>query len=1472
MRYDLVMPLQDFHPAVGRWFERTFGQPTDVQRLAWPAVQEGRHTLIAAPTGSGKTLAAFLAAIDSLLREGLEQGHLEDETRVLYISPLKALSNDVHKNLELPLAGIRDALLEAGLHDVPIRSWVRTGDTPAGERERMRRKPPHILVTTPESLYILLTSESGRAMLATVRTVIVDEIHALAGNKRGAHLALSLERLAALSAMNGGREPVRIGLSATQKPIEDMARFLTGGAPNTDQDADRRDCVIVDTGHARARDLAIEVPGSPLEAVMAAEVWAEIYDRLAALVSAHRTTLIFVNTRRLAERAARHLGERLGDETVAAHHGSMAREQRLDAEQRLKQGKLSVLVATASLELGIDVGDIDLVCQLGSPRAISVFLQRVGRSGHAVGALPKGRLFPLSRDELVECTALLDAVRRGELDRIRMPRAPLDVLAQHIVGEVASREWEEEALYGTMRRARPYADLTRAEFTAVLRMLADGYSTRRGRRGAYLHRDAVNGRLRGRRGARLTALTNAGAIPDQFDYDVILQPQGYFVGTLNEDFAFESLPGDVFQLGNTSYRMLKIEQGKVLVEDAKGQPPNIPFWLGEAPGRSDELSQSVSRLCAAAEARLAAGDDADALAHWLNNEFVLTRPAAEQLAVYLATAYAALGALPSAATVVFERFFDEVGDMHLVIHAPFGARINRAWGLALRKRFCRKFNFELQAAATENNVVLSLGPTHSFPLDEVARYLRADGARELLIQALLDAPMFGTRWRWVTNIALAVPRNRNGRRVPAQFQRSDAEDLVAVVFPDQLACFENLSGDREVPEHPLVQQTLEDCLHEVMDIDGFETVLRSIEAGTIRVLTRDLTAPSPLACEILAAKPYAFLDDAPAEERRTLAVQQRRALDPQSAADLGRLDSEVIARVRSEAWPEAGSADELHDALVLMGLLTEEDMRRGAHWEALFEKLAREGRAAHVATADGAHFRVAAERMAEVRALYAGATETPPTRLPAGEETGTPTAETALVSLLRSRLEGQGPVTARMLAAQFALDEGRLRAALIQLEAEGFVIRGHFDPRLAGGETAAEKEQWCERRLLARIHRYTLKRLRSEIEPVPPADFMRFLFHWHGLSDRGEGVEALAGVLERLEGFAAPAAAWEAHILPARVRGYYPDELDRLCSSGRFTWLRLVSRKNADAGDAVTRKPAPLRGTPIAFVPRRSLAPWRLLNPVPDEGAHTLSADARALAAAFTQHPAAFFEELKDASGLLHTRLETALAELAALGLASADSFAGLRALLAPQHKRPGYAGSRRRRHANAPGIEDAGRWVWLRPTTAPALAPSQAETAAIEHIARALLRRYGVVFRALLARETGAPPWRDLAHCYRRLEARGEIRGGRFVDGFSGEQYALAEAVGGLRDIRRDAGRGELVSLSAADPLNLTGIVTPGERVPAQIANRVLYRDGVPVAASTGSDVRYFENPPAGREWELRTALLRTEDRTLENRKAVSA
>ena len=1147
---------------------------------------------------------------------------MADETQVLYISPLKALSNDINKNLDAPLSGIRFALLEAGLPDVTIRAQTRTGDTSAAERAAMKRFPPHILVSTPESLYILLTSESGREMLKTVRTVIIDEIHALAGNKRGAHLALSLERLTQLCP----QPPVRIGLSATQKPVELMASFLTG--------TEAASCTIIDTGHRRTRDLQIEVTGSPLAAVMANEVWGEIYDRLVALADQHRTTLIFVNTRRLAERAAAALAERLGEEFVTAHHGSLAKEHRLAAEQRLKQGALKALVATAALELGIDIGDVDLVCQLGSPRTIASFLQRVGRSGHQLGAIPRGRLFPLTRDDLLECTAILAAIQTDELDKIVIPSQPLDVLAQQIVAEVACREWSEAELFQAVVKAWPYRNLDYAEFLQVVQMLSDGYHTRRGRRGAYLHRDAVHGLIRARKGARLTAMLNGGAIPDQFDYDVILQPEGLFVGTLNEDFAFESLPGDIFQLGNSSYRMLKIEQGRVYVEDAHGQPPNIPFWFGEAPGRSDELSLAVSELRATIDAHLERGGDTAYV--YLTESLGLPPGVAEQIVQYLATAKAALTILPTQQQIVFERFFDETGDMHFVIHAVYGSRINRAWGLALRKRFCRRFNFELQAAANEDTIILSLGPTHSFPLEEPAQYLKAATVKDILIQALLAAPMFPTRWRWVANTALAVPRRRAGKKVPAYFQRNDAEDLIAVVFPEQLACQENIAGNRAVPEHPLVKQTLADCLHELMDITGLERLLAGIEQGAIKIICRDLSSPSPLALEILNARPYAFLDDAPAEERRTLAVQQHRFLTPESAADIGRLDPEAIAQVCREAWPEIQSADELHDALNMLGFLTSVEGQAGTLMQScagFMQSLQQSQRATVMSIAPDKYLWVAAERLQALQILFPDAVLSPPIAAIDNREATDP--ETAVREIIRSRLEGLGPVTAAQLAEPLLLSISKIELALLALQQEGFIIQGQFTVQNLGVE-------WCERGLLARIHRYTLKQLRSEIEPVAPADFMRFLFSWQGLTEPGAGPVVLQLRLQQLEGLTLPAVSWEADVLPSRLQAYLSSDLDNLCSTGKLIWLRLTP----PASLALPKRKQPAgKATAISFIARDKLPHWRVYAPLPTLDALQLSGNAQKVYAALKTLGASFFAELLAETGLMKTYLEEGLAD-----------------------------------------------------------------------------------------------------------------------------------------------------------------------------------------------------------------------------------
>ena len=1430
------MPLSAFHPVVARWFEQKFGEPTPPQRLGWEAIRAGRPTLIAAPTGSGKTLAAFLEELDRLFREGLESP-LRDETRVVYVSPLKALSADIHLNLAEPRREIRRLAEEMGYEAPRITAAIRSGDTPTSERAAMLRKPPHILVTTPESLYLMLTAQRSREMLRTVRTVIVDEIHAVLESRRGAHLAVTLERLAHVA-----QQPIqRIGLSATMEPIEEVGRWLVGYGEQSTVNSERvlpnpssspltvhRSPAVINQGHRRTLDLALELPGSPLEAVMSGEVWGEVYDRLAELIKAHKTTLVFVNTRRLAERVSRHLAERLGEDAVTAHHGSLSKETRLDAEERLKTGKLKALVATASLELGIDIGHVDLVAQLGTPRRISTFLQRVGRSGHTVYGTPKGRLFPLTRDELVECTALLRSVQRGQLDRLVIRDKPLDVLAQQIVAESAGEDWDVEELFQLVRRAYPYRDLARSEFDEVVQMLAQGFSTSRGRRGALIHHDTVNRKIKARRGSRMLAITSGGAIPDNADFRVILEPENTFIGTVNEDFAVESLQGDIFQLGNMSWRILRVQQGTVRVEDAHGQPPSIPFWLGEAPARSNELSAAVAELRGDVEKRLG---DRDEAADWISGILSpgdegrtgSTTAAAHQLIEYLAESKRLLGTLPTQDTIVAERFFDEAGGMQLVIHAPFGSRVNRAWGLALRKRFCRQFNFELQAAATEDALLLSLGPQHSFPLDSVFKFLHPDTVEEILVQALLDAPMFGTHWRWNATIALAIARSRNGRKTPPQIQRMQSEDLLAAAFPHAVACLENIPGDREVPDHPLVRQTIDDCVHEVMDLDLLTAVLRRIQTGEIRYIARDLPEPSPLTHEILNARPYAFLDDAPAEERRTQAVYTRRAFEPSSAEDLGALDPAAIERVRDEAWPEVRDADELYDALLTSGFLTELEGisgRDGVSWTGYWRELVEAGRGARVTLTDGQTLWGAAERLPEIRAAAE----------PRESEAAAPSREEAIRELLRGRLGIVGPTTALSLASSLSLDESDAEITLAALEAEGVVLRGGFTPE-------AGTLEWCDRRLLARIHRYTLNRLRAEIEPVSAADFMRFLFAWQRVdSDQhAAGLEGLASVIAQLDGFELPAAAWESDVLSSRVAEYDPMLLDTLCMMGRVAWGRTGSQADGRTGGRTT---GPIRSTPIALFLREHAADWLADK---NGGDYELSSYAAAVEEVMEQRGASFFHELVAMSGLLPTQVEQALGELAGLGLVTSDSFAGLRALITPSSKRKPLSGAARRYRTAPVGIETAGRWSLLHGRTG-GRADGRTELAA-----KTYLRRYGVVFKRLLAREAGAPAWRDLLMVYRRMEARGEIRGGRFVSGMSGEQFALPEAVGQLRAIRRIEGGGRLIAVGAADPLNLTGIITPGERVAGVIRSRILYRDGVPVLALEAGEAKPIgtEEPP---------------------------
>jgi ATP-dependent Lhr-like helicase len=1410
------MAFPGFHPVVRQWFTSEVGEPTPAQLRAWESIAAGRHTLVAAPTGSGKTLAAFLTAINALLEES-QSTALPDEVRAVYVSPLKALSADIHKNLAEPRDGIERLATRAGLRAPGITAAVRTGDTTPAERAAMLRTPPHLLVTTPESLYLLLTSERSREMLRSVRTVIVDEIHSVIGTRRGAHLALTLERLRGLC----GRPLQRIGLSATQTPIEEVAQFLTAG--------DGLHCTIVDVGHRRAMDLDVEIPRSELDAVMAHEVWEEYYDRLAALVASHRTTLIFVNTRKMAERTARHLTDRLGEDAITAHHGSLSKEKRLDAEARLKSGRLKALVATASLELGIDIGHVDLVCQIGSPRRIATLLQRVGRSGHTLAGTPKGRVFPVSRDDLAECAALLRSIRSGALDAIVPHDAPLDVLAQQIVAECACREYSEDDLYGLVRRAWPYRALDRETFDGVLRMVADGFATRRGRRAALLHRDEINGVVRARRGARLLALTSGGAIPEIADYRVILDPDDTFIGTLNEDFAIESNAGDIFQLGNTSWRILQVAGGDVRVADAHGAPPTIPFWLGEAPARSDELSRAVSDLRAELDRRLQCPADA---VTWLSEDTGLDQDAAGQIVSYLEEGKRALGVIPSQETLVLERFFDESGGMQLVLHAPFGSRINKAWGLALRKRFCRQFNFELQAAATDDALMLSLGPQHSFPLADVFRYLHPETTKDVLVQAFLDAPVFKTRWRWNVTISLAVPRARGSRKVPPPLQRMLADDLMAAVFPDAAACLENIPGDRQIPDHPLVSQTVRDCLEEAMDFPGLRAVLGRIHRGEVRLVTRDTPEPSLFAHEILNAKPYAFLDDAPLEERRSHAVQSRRATDPASAADLGTLDAEAIERVRDEERPEPRDADELHDALLTAGFLALDDMQ-GVRTELVAELAA--ARRAGPATFGGSTVIVAAERLPELRAIHPDVDTPASLQPPASRLAKAWNRGDAIAELLRGRLTLTGPTTASALANSLGISPAEAENALLRLEADGVLLRGRFTPfrlaALAQGEPARLASstrgkpdetalEWCDRTLLARIHRYTLTRLRAEIEPVSPADFMRYLFGWQHVepSSRLTGLDGLREIVAALDGYELAAGAWERAVLPARLDRYEPSMLDMLCLSGQAAWARL-SPSPREGGDA----PALVPATPIALFLREHAAAWRALRVSNDEPPH--DEPARHVLAVLRSRGASFFADLAAACGLEADRLRQAVGALVALGLVTSDGFSGLRALVWAARGRPP-------RHDRRSSF--AGRW-----TADESTGERITREEAVELQAWTLLRRYGVVFRRLLARETNAAAWRELARVYRRLEARGEIRSGRFVTGMSGEQFALPDAVERLREIRRIGADGMLIAISAADPLNLAGIVTAGERIRAAGRNRIVYRDGAPLAVLEGDFVR---------------------------------
>jgi ATP-dependent Lhr-like helicase len=1420
-----VTGLEWAHPLVRDWFVGRFGTPTEPQEQGWPPILAGNATLISAPTGSGKTLAAFLACIDRLVRKALG-GELQDRTEVLYVSPLKALSNDIQKNLEQPLGEILQLAGERGYLMPPIRTAVRTGDTLAHERRAMLAHPPHILVTTPESLYILLTAAKSREILKTVETVIVDEIHAVADDKRGAHLALTLERLERLAL----KPPTRIGLSATQNPIKLVADFLGG--------ADRPEPIIVHIQNSRELDLAVEVPGSELGPVASNEMWGEIYDRVAELAKQHRSTLVFVNTRRLAERVAMHLGDRLGKDAVAAHHGSLSRKLRLAAENRLKSGELRALVATASLELGIDIGTVDLVCQIGSTRSISVALQRIGRAGHWRGAVPKGRIFVTTRDELLECAALVRAVRERDLDRLEIPEEPLDILAQQIVAMCSAEDFNEGELFAVVRRAYPYRNLSRADFDAVIEMLSEGVVARHARYGAYLHRDQVNGYLRGRRGARLAAITSGGAIPENALYTVIALPENLVVGTLHEDFAVESLAGDIILLGNASWRIRRVHAGTVLVEDARGAAPSVPFWLGEAPARTQELSaqlaelrETISTLAADATSGAPGQKTPGMLAaiEWAKRECCLDDAGAEQIVGYIVAGRSVLGAVPTQTTVIAERFFDEGGGMQLVIHAPFGGRINKAWGLALRKRFCRSFNFELQAAATDNGLNISLAEQHSFPLADVFNFLHPASVRRILEQAVLDSPVFATRWRWDAGRSLALLRFRNGKKVPPQIQRMRADDLLASVFPEAQACQENIIGEIKIPDHPLIREVMKDVLTEAMDIDGLERLLADIAAGRIRCIAVDTPAPSQFSHEILNANPYAYLDDAPLEERRARAVEMRRVLPEAVLSEIGRLDPSAIEEVRADAWPDVRDAEELHDAMLTLTVLPlttrggagalESKLRDSIPaWRGHFESLSAERRAGR-ASVNGLEYWIATERAQSFQHIFPSATLEQ--LLP---EVGAPAAsvEDDIFAMVTGWIAHSGPVAASELGRLLPLAVPAIEKALLRLEASGSVLRGKFT-----GVT--EETEWCDRRLLARIHRLTVGSLRKLVEPVNPAQFMRWLLRWQHVAPGTQllGERGMLEVLQQMQGFETPANAWERQIIARRVAGYDPKTLDHLSLTGAVGWGRLSPHPaTLETITPESRRVVPSSVAPITFFVRED-ADWMIpRRESGDQETRGLSPSAIAVLRFLRQRGASFFADIVRATNRLKSEVETALWELVAAGLLTADGFDNLRALIDPRRRSgQGTGRSARPRHST-------GRWSLLYP------GEGVDRDRALASICWMLLRRYGVVFREVLARETILPKWREVLIALRRLEDRGEIRGGRFVSGFIGEQFALPVAVETLRAQRNAPGSGEIVSVSAADPLNLVGIIVPGDRISANSGKLVSFRDGVAIEPEESSRV----------------------------------
>ena len=1455
--------LDGFHPAVQRWFAGRFGTPSRVQELGWPVIGEaqkgaGHDVLLCAPTGSGKTLAAFMWAINRLVVEA-EHGALPDQISVLYVSPLKALANDIRINLEDPLAGVRSVADQSGLDLATIRAGLRTGDTPAGERAAMLRRPPHILVTTPESLFILLTSPRFRQKLRAVRYVIVDELHAIAGNKRGAHLMLTLERLEHLVRRGDLPRPARIGLSATLNPIETLAAFLAGAEVADDGTRNVRPIRIVRADDdPRQLDLRVIAPGPELGSLATHQHWEAMYDALAALIREHRTTLVFTLSRRWAERIALALQKRVGPDAVMAHHGSLARIERLQAEQRLKRGELKAIVATSSLELGIDVGAVDLVCQVDSPKSIAAAVQRIGRSGHHLGGTPKGRFFALTIDDLLECAAAVRAARHGHLDEVEIPAGCLDVAAQQIIALATDQEEiSETELLNMLRSVQNFAGLEPPALQQLILEMSAQLPERIQGANPKIFYDQVNRRVRARRGARLAAITSGGTIPESGNLDVVIASESRKIGDVEEDFAQESSRGDIFSLGSMPWRVLGISKNRFLVEPAPGMAPSLPFWQTEAAGRSPALSTELCDLRREIAAFIANSGDDDGASSWLESECALEPEAAKQAVAYIRRGLAALNALPDENTLVVERFFDGLGGTQIVIHSPWGIRLNRGFGLALRKRLCQSFDFEIQASAIDDAILLALNSRHSFPLEHILEMVNSQNVREVLEQALLDAPMFEVRFRHVATRALSIMRSGRGSKVPAWIQRLRSQELITALFPQRNACLDNRPPAVILPDHFIVNETMRECLEETADISRLEALLRGLNDGSIRPVMVDSIAPSVFAHRVLLAWDYSFLDDGERANRRSRTVTMNRAMAEdvfrsENLAEL--LSAEAVEQVTQEirgraTSTQARNCDELYELIRTHGWISCDEIkeRTAADGAAMLAALESDGRVCRVRLGhhDSPEVAIATEDLALFSTVYPDSL--PPPGWDEGAEVDRFTSSdersghsSGVQEIVRRALVTSGPTLAVDLAQRLRLPADDILPALMALEAGGSIFRGHFTTVRSGNGGSSEAQaagvQWCDRHVLERIHRQTLNLLRSAVEPCNDAEFVAFRLKWNRIGDahQGAGVDGVRRTLEQMSGLAFAPDLWERVILPARVADYRAEHLDLLCMSGEFAW---VAAPFHDESDVNREFPAT-----VAFLPRRARCYWP-----PSE----MPADSRAqmVAEVLSHFGAQHLDQIAERANLSERDTLTALWRLAAAGMVSNDSFAPLRLLAVEPDaarlisNRPSQREPSRRDAALRARLQSSlsGRWsivAQLKPGATPAKVAETHDAHGPDiarEIALILLRRHGILAREMMALEQFEISWQQILFALRRLEYAGIIRRGWFVRALSGEQYAMPEALEMLRSDRQTKETGQPTVISAVDPANPFGVLLPGCGVAREPGNLLVVQHGRVIVSLAG-------------------------------------